>query len=71
MWSKMRKKLKELLPESLVDKVDFQMTAYNYGWRSLAKGHQSPTITILYNGEIVLRTYQYADCQEEQFRGRK
>ena len=61
MWTKIRKKLLETLPESLKGKIDFQMAAYRFGWRSIDKGHQLPTITIMYNGEIVLRTYQYLD----------
>lgn len=61
MWTKIRKKLLEMLPDSLVGKVDYQMTAYRFGWRSFDKGHQLPTITIIYDGKVVLRTYQYMD----------
>ena len=61
MWSKIRKKLIEMLDNSLKDKIDFQMTAYRFGRRSMDKGHQCPTVTILYKKEIVLRTYQNVD----------
>ena len=66
MWSKIRVKLIEMLPLCLKDKVDFQMTAYRFGYRSLDKGHQLPTIAIIYNGEVVLRTYKYVDNPIEQ-----
>ena len=65
MWSKVRKKLIEMLPNCLKGKIDFQMTAYRFGWRSMDKGHQLPTITILYNKEIVLRTYANIDVIKE------
>ena len=50
-----------MLDNSLKDKIDFQMTAYRFGRSSMDKGHQCPTVTILYNKEIVLRTYQNVD----------
>ena len=65
MWSKVRKKLIEMLPNCLKGKIDFQMTAYRFGCRSIDKGHQLPTITILYNKEIVLRTYDNIDYIKE------
>lgn len=65
MWSKVRKKLIEMLPNCLKGKIDFQMTAYRFGWRSMDKGYQLPTITILYNKEIVLRTYANIDFIKE------
>ena len=61
MWTKIRRKLLELLPKCLEGKVDFKMSAYRFGWRSFDKNHQLPTITIIYNKKIVLRTYQYMD----------
>lgn len=67
MWSKVRKKLIEMLPNCLKGKIDFQMTAYRFGWRSMDKGHQVPTITILYNKEIVLRTYANIDFIKEHY----
>ena len=65
MWSKVRKKLIKMLPNCLKGKIDFQMTAYRFGWRSMDKGYQLPTITILYNKEIVLRTYANIDFIKE------
>lgn len=61
MWTKIRSKLLEMLPKCLEGKVDFKMSAYRFGWRSSDKNHQLPTITIIYNKKIVLRTYQYID----------
>lgn len=63
MWSKIRKKLINMLPKSLDGKIDFQMSSYRFGWRSHNKGHQLPTITILYEDNIVLGTYKYAHYQ--------
>lgn len=54
-----------MLPNCLKGKIDFQMAAYRFGWRSMDKGHQLPTITILYNKEIVLRTYDNIDYIKE------
>lgn len=68
MWSKVRKKLIEMLPNCLKGKIDFQMTAYRFGWRSMDKGHQCPTITIIYDKEIVLRTYQNVDYLKEHYK---
>lgn len=61
MWTKIRNKLIEMLSESLKDKIDFHMSAYRFGWRSASMNHLLPTITITYNKEIILRTYENMD----------
>ena len=68
MWSKIQKKLYNNLPDCLKDKITIQMTAYRFGWRSMDKGHQCPTIVIKYKGKIILRTYEYRDFLEHYYK---
>ena len=58
MWSKVRKKLIEMLPNCLKGKIDFQMTAYRFGWRSMDKGYQCQTKKLHYDIDHFFNTFR-------------
>lgn len=61
MWTPLRKKLEDNLPDCLKGHIAFHMAGYTDGTMAHDKGHQWSTITICHDKKIVLRTYLYFD----------